>query len=584
MPSIIQKLDDQTINQIAAGEVVENPASCLKELIENALDAQAQNIRVEVVAAGRKKMSVADDGVGMSFEDARLALERHATSKIKNIQDMDQILSMGFRGEALPSIASISKLSLWTSQGQVGTQLICQGGKILSHEAAAHTKGTLIEIESLFYNVPARKEFQKSLSQDNRDIYKVVMQLAIANPTISFRLVQDHQEVFNLKYQSSLDELENLHFRIEKLFGKALSQDLIRVDFSTDGIHLKGYIAHPKNNRPNRLGQYLFINKRVVTSYLVSQAVQDGYSTRLQEARFPIYFLHLELDPQKIDVNVHPQKKEIRFKDPFEIKKQLSTWVDKALNPQKSSSSIETPVVRREVFFEHSVQNPFIKNVEYSDFTFSPQLEQPLLPEQLSLDSSAKVVGIFESYLFIEAASLSHHLSLNENESDGLIMMHTKRAHERILYEKLLQKEGEIAIQNLMLAETITLPKEEALLILENLSLLNELGISIRSLKDQTFIIDGLAPFLSMQDVHQLIENLVEQVQLMGRVDSNATLAKEKIAQAICSAAHQPKIVNENEAVILIQKLFKCEKSQFSPHGKPIFVPLSLGELKRKFN
>lgn len=584
MPSIIQKLSDQTINQIAAGEVVENPASCLKELIENALDAQAKNIRVEVVAGGRKKMTVADDGIGMSFEDALLALERHATSKIKNIQDMDQILSMGFRGEALPSIASISKLTLLTSQGQVGTKVVCQGGKILSHELAAHTQGTLIEIESLFYNVPARKEFQKSLSQDSRDIYKVVMQLAIANPTISFHLIQDHQEVFDLKYQSSLDELENLHFRIEKLFGKALAADLIRVDFSEDGIGLKGYIAHPKNHRPNRLGQYLFINKRVVTSYLVSQAVQDGYSTRLQEARFAIYFLHLELDPQKIDVNVHPQKKEIRFKDPFEVKKQLSTWIDKALNPQKSSTSLDSPVVRKEVFFEHSVQNPFFKNVEFSDFTFSPQIEQPLLPEQLTLDMLARVIGIFDPYLFIEAASLSHHLSLNESESDGIIMMHTKRAHERILYEKLLQKDSEIAIQNLMLAETITLPKEEALLILENLTLLNELGISIRSLKDHTFIVDGLAQFLSMQDVHQLIEDLLEQVHLMGRLDSNASFAKEKMAQAICSAAWQPKIADENEAIILIQKLFKCDKNQFSPQGKPIFVPLSLSELKRKFN
>lgn len=281
MGNRIQVLDEKTINQIASGEVVENASSCVKELVENSIDAHATIIEVSVVAGGRKRIEVFDNGDGMSFDDALLSLERHATSKIKTIEDMNRLSSMGFRGEALASIAAISKFSLHTSDGKEASKVVCHGGKIISQNVCPRTRGTTVEINSLFFNVPARKEFQKSISHDVREINKVMTHLALAHPKIAFKYIQDGEEVFNLIPNPSLDELENLQLNIKTLFGDKLYQELLLVDGELEGVSLKGFIVQASEHRPSRLGQYLFVNQRFIDSKLISVAVREGYSTRL---------------------------------------------------------------------------------------------------------------------------------------------------------------------------------------------------------------------------------------------------------------------------------------------------------------
>lgn len=411
MPNQIHILDEKTINQIAAGEVIENPSSCVKELVENALDAKARQIEVHIVAGGRKKIEIVDDGLGMSFDDALLSLERHATSKIRTITDMDTISSMGFRGEALASIAAISRFELHTSDGKEASKVVCHGGKMIDQMVASRTRGTTISVSSLFYNVPARKEFQKSVSYDVREITKVITNLALAYPKISFKLTQDHQEVFNLLPKVALDELENLKLRIQQLFGSQLHDELIAIDSKKDGLKLTGFIAKAKMHRPNRLGQHLFVNKRFVDSRFISMAVREGYSTRLAEGRFPLFFLSMELDAQKIDVNVHPQKKEIRFKEPFEVKRVISTLVDKALQGAALPQTITNNAVKKEVFFHSDDNNCYPSYVDQVQEVQVLKQETPSFFPEPELDFIPHIIGIFNAFVFVDAKSLKQKMT-----------------------------------------------------------------------------------------------------------------------------------------------------------------------------
>jgi len=284
MPSVIRVLDEKTINKIAAGEVIENSASCVKELIENALDAKANSIEIHIIAGGRKKIEVIDNGAGMSPDDALLALERHATSKLKKIEDMNTLVSMGFRGEALPSISSISKMNITTSDGTQATEIKVSGGQLLKHEVTSRPKGTTIEVCSLFFNVPARGEFQKSVSYDIQEVTKVITHQALAHPHIGFRFVSDQKEVFNLIGQSSLNFLDTTRYRIQELYGEELATSLIAIDEKIEDLEVKGFISDTQTTRPNRLGQHFYINGRCVQSKLISWSLQEGYSTRLPQS------------------------------------------------------------------------------------------------------------------------------------------------------------------------------------------------------------------------------------------------------------------------------------------------------------
>lgn len=582
MRNQIQVLDEKTINQIAAGEVVENSASCVKELVENAIDAKATIIEVVVVAGGRKKIEVSDNGTGMSFDDALLSLERHATSKIRTIEDMNVLSSMGFRGEALASMASISRFSLHTSNDQEASKVTCHGGKIIDQSVCPRTRGTTVEINSLFYNVPARKEFQKSIAHDVREINKVMTHFALAHPKIAFKYIQDGQEIFHLVPNGSLDDLDNLKFRIKILFGDKLYQELLLIDAELEGVALKGFVVQPLEHRPNRLGQYLFVNQRFIDSKLVSVAVREGYSTRLPEGRYPLFFLAMTLDPQKIDVNVHPQKKEIRFKEPFEIKRIISTLVDRALRGNVSPI-IRLASVKKEFTFHHEEKrgNSFMPSSEAKEEMQVLRQETPNFFPDPRLNVVPNVVGIFKGYFFVDAESLKEKIPLKPQEENGLILIHQKRAQERILFETLLQKNTQVAVQNLLLAETLEFSKSEALIIDEYLDTFNQLGVSLRSIGQHSYLLDGLPSMLSISNAKNLIETVLENIHI-----SKNPLEEQKkqmLAREIAHAVRWNLIGSLDEASIVISQLLKCENFHTSPKGLSIFLPLTLEELSKKF-
>lgn len=372
MSSKIRILDEQTINQIAAGEVIENPASVVKELIENAIDAKATSIVVEIEGSGHLMVRIQDNGIGMSKEDALLCLERHATSKVEAFSDLYALSTMGFRGEAIPSIASISDFFLLTcpnngpgNELKEAYALTVKGGKLISSETTKALPGTCVEVRSLFYNVPARRKFQKSGSKDAADIIRTVSHAALAYPEISFDLVVNEKKIFSVK-ESSLASFEN---RVEAILG-ITAKELIRINTSLYGVDIIGSILPADRSFPNRVQQHLFVNRRPVTSLMVSFAVKNAFGPLLEVNRHPGFQLHVFISKEAIDVNVHPQKKEIRFQDEELIRKAITEAVIQVLFPEvKGVVSKEIVEAKREVYnFPKVSFTDFIKRSENSLF------------------------------------------------------------------------------------------------------------------------------------------------------------------------------------------------------------------------
>ncbi|MCE5294246.1 MAG: DNA mismatch repair endonuclease MutL, partial [Chlamydiales bacterium] len=347
MASKIRILDEKTINQIAAGEVIENPASVVKELVDNAVDAKASKIVVEAVNSGRQLLRIQDNGCGMGHDDALLCIERHATSKIRGLDDLWALETMGFRGEALSSVASISEFRLLTapnndSNEQIEGSLVeVHGGKVVAYEKVKCLPGTSIEIKSLFYNVPARKKFLKSPAKDASSIVKIMLQIALAHPQVAFELILNHNREFSWE-ASSLDD------RIRAALGNEFFSELIAVNFEKDDLRIHGYIANPNFSRPTRSHQHLFVNSRPVTSLGISGAVKEAYGSSLDPTRHPAFVLYIDVATASLDVNVHPQKKEVRFALEDELKQLVIQAVSSALFSRHvplAACSIKTPPV-----------------------------------------------------------------------------------------------------------------------------------------------------------------------------------------------------------------------------------------------
>ena len=358
MSSKIRVLPEDVINKIAAGEVIENPASVVKELVDNSIDAGADEIVVEISSGGRQLIRISDNGCGMIADDALLCLERHGTSKIRDIDDLFSLSTMGFRGEAVPSIASISKFTLMTCpkaegdqpQMREGTMVIVEGGKILKACPAVRDPGTTIEVKSLFYNVPVRRKFQKSPAYDTGEILKIVSLLALANPSVKFQLISDQKMLLSTSLAKGKPFQEMFNERIISVLGADYLDDSLAVFNEKGEYRLEGVIGKPSHTRPNRTGQHLFLNQRPIWSTMISHAVREGYGTMLPTQRFPVFALHLTMPGDLVDVNVHPQKREVRLRHEQEIKQMVIGAVSQALRtcfaepPAESFYSAEPPV------------------------------------------------------------------------------------------------------------------------------------------------------------------------------------------------------------------------------------------------
>lgn len=565
MPSIIQRLNETLINQIAAGEVIEQPASVVKEIVENSLDAKATSIFIEVKGGGRQLLRITDNGMGMGEEDAVLCFERHATSKVAAMEDFEQLYSMGFRGEALASIASIAKVSLKTrpSDHEFGSFVQIEGGSLISVSSIPCDAGTSIEIADLFYNVPARKKFLKSPAQEEQEIQKMVVQLALANRHVHFRLVVDKELIVDASPNDSLFE------RGRQLLHPEMVDQMKPISFSEGEFQVEGLIGSPTQHRPNRTGQSLFVNQRAVVSWAISQAVLDGFSTLLPEKRFPLFVLYLSVPPSFVDVNVHPQKKEVRFKH----EGMLKDFIRKGIAKQWEIPAPKFVPVFQEKTEVWSSPAPIKKEISYEPIvTIEKTVQEPVAItffESRAIEQPLpNVLGVISSYILLDAFPLS------DKEGEGFCILDSKSARERIIYEKVLAGLTGKAIekQPLLLPLNFDLTPDEIF----HLNPLEPLGFTIRQSTNGSCLIEAIPAFLKESEVEGVLKALLEGFDENKDMDWSKRLALK-------ASSRVPGKIDREQAKALIKTVLECQQPYFSPRGEPTFAWIKAEELSRYF-
>lgn len=547
-------LSDLTINQIAAGEVIENPASVIKELVENAIDAGAGHVKIEVLGGGFQLLKVSDDGSGMSPDDAALCLERHATSKIVDPDDLLSLTTMGFRGEALASIASISKLRLLTAlEFATAMELEVEGGKVVHAAPSARSRGTTVEVRSLFYNVPARKKFQKSPSACSAEITKMVSQLALAHPDVGFDLMQQNRLHFSLpRSLPEEDFLAALKRRAESLLGSEFLPSCRDFQFKERDYEGRGLIADPLFSRHNRSGQSLFVNQRPVSCPAVGYAIRDAYGTRLSPDRHPVYLLHLWVSPSLIDVNVHPQKKEIRLREEGLLKSLLHSSVNVALGGQEMFASASA-----------LGESSFFSKQEISDFSSAfcfKEEEMDPVPPELPLSYPIHLIGLHNSYALVSADTLPFFA-----KSLGVVWIDLPAAEARIQFDALVSRAKDTPLsQGLLLPISLSFSRAEAELLKIYVDQIHSLGILIRQVGEFAFMVEGIPPFLNEGEVESLLYDMIGELQ---GSEEGSTLRK-MAAVLSRKSRFSRRFYSREEASLIVQKLIATADPLFCPQGK----------------
>lgn len=640
MASKIRVLSDHTINKIAAGEVIENPASVVKELVENSLDAGANDICIEIKGGGRQMIRISDNGSGMNSDDALLCLERHATSKLKEVEDIHSLSTMGFRGEAVPSIASISKFMLLTcpvdtpKDNQQGTMVIVDGGRIISCNPAARAPGTTIEVKSLFFNIPVRKKFLKSPAYDANEILKMVSLIALGYPNVKFQLINDGKTALMASSPTTTIFADQLKARIHDVLGADFIQNMVQVEESKDDIFLRGFVGTPDYTRHNRLGQHLFINQRGVTSPVVAYAVKEGYGTSLASGRHPTFVLHLTLPGHLVDVNVHPQKREVRLRQELLIKDLIIKAVRSTLSPSltdfsatsinpfanfslKSSCPIEEPVSTKSEGTDSWVFQPRVFSsppatpwsMPAASPSQSPMPSSPLNTsftpsskeciEQVSFLSTpepttptARVLATIPRYILLDGRLAPQLFTPNSstNETEGLILIDQKAAHARVIFEKLTKNaKGQIvAQQSLLIPHSLEVTPFEANLLRHNLAALQELGIHIQEFGPNTFLIDAIPQIFGNTDMEMFLRDLIHDLLETQNTHSTEQLLQKEKAKQMALAASRASATHERclsleEAQSLLQQLLKCSDPTRCPSGKSTFAKITSEDLRKIF-
>jgi len=604
--SRIRLLPEAVASQVAAGEVVERPASVVKELIENSIDAGARKIDILIRRGGISLVRVVDDGCGMDRDDALLSLERHATSKIRSAADLQAVATLGFRGEALPSIASVSRFRLTTREaGAVaGTEIVVNGGKIDIVRDGGEAPGTQVEVRSLFYNLPARRKFLRSENTESRNIEHQIHLQAIGHSRIGFSLLRDDRMLFQVPSAATLGD------RIRDLYGIELLQRLVEVNGTPSrNIRVAGFIGQAGLSRQTRSQQLVFVNGRATESGLLTAALREGYHTALMKGQYPVTFLFLKIDPGSVDVNVHPAKREVRFRDPIAVREAVvrsiqqtlergrGGWQEKfrspltrpAAVPEKRASDLklrpEIPVPE-----ESHRELPHLAPAVAGIATVAGVVDSGRLPtprvdstddalaaqrsQQLAVQQQFQIIGVLNKlYVLMENA-------------DGLVLVDQHAAHERILFEELRRRMEEhgVPTQKLLLPHTFDVPPRDGDWIERNLSILQKMGIGIESFGPGTFKIDSLPGFLSVSDPAQFMRKVIDDLKSAGSSTSPMRLGEEMIAKTVCRhavKANDPLRYPEIEK--LIRDLLECDLPYCCPHGRPTMIQISLTELEKKF-
>ena len=579
---IIQLLPDHVANQIAAGEVIQRPASAVKEMLENALDAGSTEITLFIKDAGRTLLQVVDNGCGMSQKDLEMCFERHATSKIKSANDLFNIQSMGFRGEAMASIAAIAHVEVNSklTENELGSHLIIEGSKIKTHKECASANGTSIKVKNLFYNVPARRNFLKSDQVEMRHIMKEFTRIALANPKIKMQISHNNNELTHLISS-------NFRQRIVNIIGDKRNEALVPIEEETTLVKVSGFVGKPESAKRTRGEQYFFVNSRFIKSYQLHHAVNKAFEEVIPDNYFPSYFINLKIDPKLIDVNIHPTKTEIKFEDEKAIYAIIRATVKRSLGAYNIAPSLD---FAQETAFENDFLDKEIKQPKIKvDSTYNPfetQSYYNLDPKVELIEKDYVQTTLSEDFgsdhKMGTLSQIGNYFILVSNQ-DSLLLIHQRRAHKRILFEyfKSILSKQKGQSQQLLFPKKINLSKNELESINNMRPNLNALGFVFED-SDNSLLFKGIPPECQEDNLQTVIEDLVEKTKESEELELNN---REKIAKTLAASLAISKIkkLADEEMRSLKQELLKCETPSVCPSGKRTMINLRTTELEKYF-
>lgn len=599
---IIKLLPDSVANQIAAGEVIQRPASVVKELMENALDAGATQIDLYVKDAGRMMITVIDNGCGMSETDARLCFERHATSKIKKAEDLFSIRTMGFRGEALASIAAVAQVELMTrrEEDELGVKILIEGSVVKEQHPKPMSAGTNFTIKNLFFNIPARRNFLKSNEVEMRHITDEFFRVAMMNPEVGFSLTSNDKEIYHLPKG-------NLKQRIVGLCGKDYDKKLLPVQQETETATINGFIVKPEFLRKTRGEQYFFVNKRFIKHSYLHHAVENAYQELIPKDCYPGYFINIDINPSEIDINIHPTKTEVNFQDVKLVYAILHSAVRKSIGQNNLAPLLDfdvTPELGIDFGEASRMDRPVIEPQINFDPTFNP-----FKPQNQTRHSSGNWKIMYENDNETVASKMNKisdfddvtsativdnknlYLQLQQSYiittvKSGLLIVDQHLAHKRVLYEKYLKEieNNTEASQQELFPQHISLNHNDASLLKEILTDLEKIGFRIQAMNNQTFVINGTPADSKSNDAVALLEKILDmyKTNLVDlKLDKKLNLARTLASQL---AIKSGQVLNPTEMQDLIDRLFACAVSEVSPDGKKIYTILNVNELKTRLN
>lgn len=582
----IQQLPSHLINQIAAGEVVERPASVVKELLENSLDAGASSVHVDIVAGGQKLIRIRDNGAGIRKDEISLALSRHATSKISSLDDLEAVVSLGFRGEALPSIASVARLSLCSkvSDDESAWQVDVDNGKVSEPRPAAHPNGTSIEVHDLFFNTPARRRFLRTERTEFGHIEKWIRRLALSRPDVAFTLTHNRRTVLQLAAAAS--DSERLA-RVSKICGEAFADQAIYLEHATEGIALSGWVGLPTFNRSQPDLQFWFVNGRSISDKTLSHAARHAYRDVLFHGRYPAYVLSLTMDPKGVDANAHPAKHEVRFRDGRRVHGVVSQAVEVALQDTKPGghAAVSAPL---------GVTSSFVQGAMPLTGSYQPGsgAVRESLAAYRALSGTAPIVATDQEAGQAQAPPLGFAVAqiagvyvLSEN-SDGLVIVDMHAAHERILYEKLKRGYDDKAVvrQPLLVPTKVAVAESEADLVEQHKQMLESLGLVIDRAGPTSVVVREVPALLKNSDAEGLLRDVLSDIAEAGQSNRLEDACHDYLATMAChSSIRANRQLTLEEMNALLREMETTDRADQCNHGRPTWTTITMAELDRLF-
>lgn len=597
---MIKILEKNVADKIAAGEVIDRPVSIIKELVENSLDAGADSITIEISDGGKTYIRVTDNGCGIDPDQVELAFRRHATSKITSEQDLDTIATLGFRGEALASICAVSRVELITrtEESRTGRRVIIEGSDVISNSATGCPEGTTITVKDLFFNVPARNKFMASAASESRRIIDFASRIALSYPDIRFNVINSSKRVFTTSGKG------NILASIISIYGTDTGKDLIPVEKSEGGLLLKGYVSSPGTSLPSRSRQVMCVNGRIISSNVMERAIDRAYQDRLFKGRFPVAFLFLAMPPEKLDVNIHPTKKEIRFDDNAEVEDFIYAAIRDALRQKEAIPSAKPdakaakPMALTENESEYTTKNQIkvpVLNDEKFEIEYKAEqvninnVLETLRKEQISKSAEPeppKLQPVYRPFEFdeLKVIGVIFNTYIAAQDSDSFYLIDQHAAHERVFYEKLTEqfRSSEKAMQQLLLPLNFNVSAAVTASEESWIEPVRSFGYNIEFFGNNTYIVREIPSFMDMAEAEEFLEDIF--MQLDEKPDlSNSRVFERIITKSCKSAVKAGDRLDDSEIMALFEQLKSCENPFSCPHGRPTFIKMTQYELERMF-